>query len=140
MELQRRISSQIRDWYENSSKALLIKGARQVGKTHVIRTTLDTIGCDYIEFNLIETPEAANILKEASSVDELIMGLSTLTDKQFIKGKTVIFIDEVQKYKEMVTRIKFLVDEGSFRYVLSGSLLGVEISNLESAPVGYLTT
>jgi hypothetical protein len=68
------------------------------------------------------------------------MGLSTLTDRLFVKGKTVLFIDEVQKYKEMVTKIKFLVDEGSFRYVLSGSLLGIEITNLESAPVGYLTT
>ena len=74
------------------------------------------------------------------NVDELIMGLSTINDMPLIKGETVIFIDEVQKCKEMVTRIKFLVDEGSFKYILSGSLLGVELTNLESAPVGYLTT
>ncbi|MBQ8802691.1 MAG: ATP-binding protein [Tyzzerella sp.] len=140
MKLYRKISKQIQDWYNNSSKALLIKGARQVGKTHVIRDTLDAMGCNYIEINLIAMPEAVKILQEYNSVNELIMGLSTLTDKPFVKGQTVIFIDEVQKYKDMVTKIKFLVDEGSFKYVLSGSLLGVEITNLESAPVGYLTT
>ena len=140
MELHRRISKQIQEWYTNSRKALLIKGARQVGKTHVIRTTLEKMGCSYIEINLIETPAAIGILKSFTSVNELIMGLSTITDKPIVKGETVIFIDEVQKYKEMVTRIKFLVDEGSFRYVLSGSLLGVEITNLDSAPVGYLTS
>lgn len=140
MELKRKISNQISDWYMDSKKALLIKGARQVGKTHVIRTTLDTIGCNYVEINLIETPAAIKILQDFTSVNELIMGLSTLTDKPFVKGDTVIFIDEIQKYKEMVTKIKFLVDEGSFRYILSGSLLGIEITNLESAPVGYLST
>lgn len=140
MELYRRISKQIKNWYHNSNKALLIKGARQVGKTHVIRTTLAEMGCSYIEINLIETPAAVKVLQDVTSVNELIMGLSTLTDKPFVKGQTVIFIDEVQKYKEMVTKIKFLVDEGSFRYILSGALLGVEITNLESAPVGYLST
>lgn len=140
MKLYRKMSKKIRDWYNNSNKALLIKGARQVGKTHVIRETLDVMGCSYVEINLIATPEAVKILQEFNSINELIMGLSTLTEKPFIKGKTVIFIDEVQKYKDMVTKIKFLVDEGSFKYVLSGSLLGIEITNLESAPVGYMTT
>ncbi|MCR5776897.1 MAG: ATP-binding protein [Lachnospiraceae bacterium] len=111
-----------------------------MGKTHAIRATLEELECSYIEINLIEKPEAVGILKNFTSIDELIMGLSTITDKPFIKGETVLFIDEVQKYKEMVTKIKFLVDEGSFRYILSGSLLGVEITNLESAPVGYLST
>lgn len=140
MKLYRKMSEKIKDWYNNSNKALLIKGARQVGKTHVIRETLEAMGCNYIEINLIAMPEAVKILQEFSSINELIMGLSTLTEKPFVKGETVIFIDEVQKYKEMVTKIKFLVDEGSFKYVLSGSLLGVEITNLESAPVGYMTT
>ena len=68
------------------------------------------------------------------------MGFSTLSTQKITKNKTIIFIDEVQKYKEMVTKIKFFVEEGSYRYVLSGSLLGVELTNLSSAPVGYLTT
>ena len=140
MELQRRISRNIEQWYKEDRRALLIKGARQVGKTHVIRQVLNSLNCNYIEINLIQTPEAVTALQSFRDVNELVMMLSTITDKPIIKGETVIFIDEVQRYKEMVTKIKFLVDEGSFRYILSGSLLGVEITNLNSAPVGYLST
>lgn len=141
MELQRKISTEIRTWYlTGEKKALLIKGARQVGKTYVIRKTLKDLGSDMIEFNLIEKPGVINVLKNSATVDEMILGLSAFTDKPIEKKKTILFFDEIQKYKDMVTRIKFLVDEGSFRYILSGSLLGVEITNLESAPVGYLST
>ena len=118
----------------------LVKGARQVGKTHLIRRVLKEEGCDVFEVNLIETPEAVSILQQAGTVDELMIGLSALGGQRLKKGKTVIFIDEIQKYKEMVTKIKFLVDDGSFRYVLSGSLQGVELTNIESAPIGYLSS
>lgn len=139
MELNRRCADTIRKWYSNSRKALLVNGARQVGKTHLIRKTLSEIGCDYLEINLIQTPGAISILSHAGGIEELIIGLSTVTEKKLEKGKTVLFIDEVQEYKDMVTKIKFLVDEGSFRYILSGSLLGVELTGLKSAPVGYLS-
>ena len=140
MELKRKCEKDIRYWYRNSAKALLVKGARQVGKTHLIRRVLKEEGCDVFEVNLIETPEAISILRQAGTADELMIGLSAIGGQRLQKGKTVIFIDEIQKYKEMVTKIKFLVDDGSFRYVLSGSLLGVELTNIESAPVGYLST
>ncbi len=139
MELKRKSSQVIKEWYKGSNKALLIKGARQVGKTYVIRNTLKELRNKYYEVNLIDSPEAIDIIINAKNVDELVMGLSTINDMPLIKGETVIFIDEVQKCREMVTKIKFLVDEGSFRFILSGSLLGVELTNLESAPVGYLT-
>ena len=139
MELKRKCGQKIRMWYENSRKALLVKGARQVGKTHLIRSVLSEMGCDYLEINLIETPEAIGVLQQVSSVDDLIIGLSTISGKRLEKGKTVLFIDEVQKCTDMVTKIKFLVEEGSFRYILSGSLLGIELTGLESAPVGYLS-
>lgn len=61
-----------------------------------------------------------------------------MTTVPLIKGETLIFFDEVQKYPEIVTAIKFLVDEGSYRYILSGSLLGVELKDLRSEPVGYM--
>jgi len=138
MELKRRITEDIIRWYKNETKALLIRGARQVGKTYSIRTALNQMNLNYVEINLIETPDAVRALESFSTVDELIMMLSTFTNEPIVKGKTVIFIDEVQRYKDMVSRIKFLVDEGSFRYIMSGSLLGVEITNLDSAPVGYL--
>ena len=66
------------------------------------------------------------------------MRLSLITDKQLNKGNTIIFFDEIQEFKDIVTRIKFLVEEGSYRYIMSGSLLGVELNDLRSAPVGYL--
>ena len=66
------------------------------------------------------------------------MRLSTVTSQDLVKGSTLVFFDEVQECPEIVTAIKFLVEEGSYRYVLSGSLLGVEIKNLRSAPVGYM--
>lgn len=140
MELHRKIEKEIRDWYCKENKALLIKGARQVGKTYVIRKTLKELGANVVEFNLIEKPEVVSILANSHTLDDILLGLSTQTALPMVKGETVLFFDEIQKYKEMVTRIKFLVDEGSFKYVLSGSLLGVEITNLESAPVGYLST
>ena len=55
-----------------------------------------------------------------------------------IPGETLIFLDEVQEYPEVVTAIKFLVEEGSYRYILSGSLLGVELKGISSIPVGYM--
>ena len=139
MQLDRKIEKKIEKWINESEKALLVRGARQVGKTHIIRSTLKRMGCRYVELNLIEQPSAVDILRESHTINEIIMGISTLTDEPLVKGETLIFIDEVQKYKEMVSKIKFLVDEGSFRYILSGSLLGVELTNLTSAPVGYLT-
>ncbi len=140
MVLNRKIEGKIINWYESDSKALLIKGARQIGKTYAIRKVLNERNINYIEINLINTPQAIGVLSTASNISELIMGLSALVEGDFKKNETIIFIDEVQKYKEMITKIKFLVEEGSFRYIFSGSLLGVEITNIESAPVGYLKT
>ncbi len=140
MYLKRKCGKVISDWLQSGTKqALLVKGARQVGKTRLIREVLKSEGADFFEINLIETPAAVKVLEQASSVDELAIGLSTLKKGKLQKGKTVIFIDEVQKYKEMVTKIKFLVDDGNFRYILSGSLLGIELTNLESVPVGYMS-
>lgn len=134
--LKRKAEKIIKNWLNNNTKALLVYGARQVGKTYLIRECLKDY--NFIEFNLIEQPEIASLLATAETVDDLVVRLSLFTDKKFIKGETVIFFDEIQEYKEIVTKIKFLVDDGSYRYVLSGSLLGVEITNLKSAPVGYL--
>ena len=136
----RKIEKVIIDWLLKEKKALLIDGARQVGKTYIIRKVLEENNCDYIEFNLIETPEIVRLLSNCETVDDLITNLSLFSKKPFIKGKTVIFFDEIQEFKELVTKIKFWVDEGSFRYIFSGSLLGVELKNIKSAPVGYLKT
>ena len=138
--LQRKIEKQIWNWLENDRKALLIEGARQVGKTSVIRKVLDDAKRKYVEFNLIDQPEIVGLFKNIENADDLIANLSLLTDKKLIKGETVLFFDEIQEYKEIVTKIKFLVDEGAFRYIFSGSLLGIELKNIKSAPVGYMRT
>lgn len=140
MMLKRKIEKDIMRWLEGSDKALLIYGVRQAGKTFIIRECLRAAGCNYIEFNLIRQPEIVDILDGATGIDDLILKLSLYSDKKIIPGKTFFFFDEIQRYKEIVTKIKFLVDDKRFRYILSGSLLGVEIVNLKSAPVGYLQT
>lgn len=140
MMLKRKIEKDIMRWIEGSDKALLIYGVRQAGKTFIVRECLKAAGCDYIEFNLIRQPEIVDILDGATGIDDLILKLSLYSDKKIVPGKTFFFFDEIQKYKEIVTKIKFLVDDKRFRYILSDSLLGVEIVNLKSAPVGYLQT
>ena len=138
--LHRKIEKPIIDWIKTGKKALLIDGARQVGKTYIIRNTLESEQCDYIEFNLLKTPELSSLLEKSETVDDMITNLSLFSKKPFVKGRTFLFFDEIQEFKELTTKIKFWVDEGSFRYVFSGSLLGVELKNLKSAPVGYLKT
>ena len=136
--INRKAENKIKEWLRDSKKALLVSGARQVGKTFSIRHCLNELGCNYLEINLIDQPELVPVIEASKSVDDLIINLSTATNYSFVKGESILFIDEVQEAKDVITRIKFWVDEGSFRYILSGSLLGVELKNLRSAPVGYL--
>lgn len=93
----------------------------------------------YIEINFIEQPEAISLFKDLSNTKDLLARLSLFTKQKLIKRDTLIFFDEVQICPEVITYIKFLVDEGSYNYILSGSLLGIEINDLRSVPVGYLT-
>lgn len=136
--LTRKIARKLENWIDNSQKALIIYGARQVGKTYIVRSVLEERGEDYVEFNLIRDKSALDILRGFTSVDDLILKLSLLSEKPLTPYKTFIFFDEIQEYPEIVTTIKFLVEDGRFRYILSGSLLGVEVKNIKSAPVGYL--
>ena len=100
MELKRKCEQKIRMWYQNGRKALLVKGARQVGKTHLIRSVLTDMGCDYLEINLIETPEAIDVLRQVTSVDDLIFGLSTISGKKLEKW-------EESYYKKNKHKINF---------------------------------
>ncbi len=136
--LVRKIGREIERWIDNSQKALIIYGARQVGKTYIVRSVLEERGEDYVEFNLIRDKSTLEVLRGFTSVNDLILKLSLLSEKPLTPHKTFIFFDEIQEYPEIVTTIKFLVEDGRFRYILSGSLLGVEVKNIKSAPVGYL--
>ena len=135
--LWRKINSYISDYYRNNRNALLITGARQTGKTYSIREYGKSYE-SFVEINFVDRPEVAEVFRQAKSVDDILMRLSLVAEKPLIKHKTLIFFDEVQSCPEIVTAIKFLVDEGSYRYILSGSLLGVELKDLRSEPVGYM--
>ena len=137
--LKRIIEKDIYNWLENGKNALLIDGARQVGKTYTIRHCLETKKLDYIELNLIQNEDALRALAVSRSVEDLRINISAVVSRELIPGKTILFIDEVQKLEEIITLIKSWVDEGSFRYILSGSLLGVELKAIRSAPVGYVS-
>ena len=140
--LWRKQKKTIVEWVNNGKDALLVTGARQIGKTFLIEETLKELNSDYVVFNLIEQPEIIKIFDSINSLDSktFLERLTIATSHNLIKGKTIIFFDEIQECKDIVTKIKFLVQEGSFKYVLSGSLLGVELVGLKSAPVGYLKT
>lgn len=136
--LERKISRYIEHFYEVNKGALLLAGARQIGKTYSIRKFAEEHFESFIEINFVEMPEAVEIFSKAKSSNDILLRLSALTDKPFIKGNMIIFFDEVQLCPEIITAIKFLVDDGRYRYILSGSLLGVELNNLRSVPVGYM--
>lgn len=78
------------------------------------------------------------VFSKAKNSQDILLRLSTVTNQDLVKCSTLVFFDEVQEFPEIVTAIKFLVEERSYRYVLSGSLLGVEIKYLLFAPVGYM--
>jgi predicted AAA+ superfamily ATPase len=128
----------LRAFFTNEKRALLVTGARQVGKTFAVRKIGKEVFEQMVEINFIEQPDAVELFSHPKSAAELLMRISAFTRKKLVPGKTLIFFDEVQECDEMVTAIKFLVDEGSYRYVMSGSLLGVELKDLRSVPVGYM--
>lgn len=136
--IKRKITSRLVNFYSNSRKALLLTGARQTGKSYSIRHFAQSNFKHYIEINFIEQPNARNIFANATNVQDMLMRLSAFTADELVQGETIIFLDEIQECPEALTAVKFLVEEGSFRYIMSGSLLGVEMKDLRSAPVGYI--
>lgn len=128
----------IKEWIENSNKALLVTGARQIGKTWLIRDEIDKSGLKRFEINFIDQPDMIDYLNAEISAEDFLVKLKMIMPEEYKPHETIVFFDEIQKCPEIVTKIKFLVDEGSFRYAMSGSLLGVELKGITSAPVGYL--
>lgn len=135
----RKDSITIKEWLENSNKALLVTGARQIGKTWLIRDEIDKSGLKRFEINFIDQPNMVNYLNAEMSAEDFLVKLKMIMPEEYKIHETVVFFDEIQKCPEIVTKIKFLVDEGSFRYAMSGSLLGAALKGISSAPVGYLS-
>ena len=137
--INRKIDREFDCFHELGRKeALLIDGARQVGKTFSIREYGKRHFEHIVEINFLKDRDAKGLFANVHDAREVLTRLSAYWKGKMVPGKTLIFFDEVQECPEVVTYIKFLVDEGSYRYVLSGSLLGVELKDIRSAPVGYL--
>lgn len=139
--LYRKVKKKLEEWIDDGKDALLITGARQVGKSYLIRETLKERSADFVEFNFIKQKKLKKIFDAAinEDADKFLLELRVAAGKE-LSDNAVIFFDEVQEIKEIVTIIKFLVEKGKYKYVLSGSLLGVELTDLRSAPVGYMET
>ena len=137
--MYRKDSIIIEEWLKRSDKALLVTGDRQIGKTWLIREEIAKSGYRKFEVNFIDQPDLVDYLNVKMSANEFLVKLKMIMPEDCKPQETVVFFDEIQKCPEIVTKIKFLVEEGSFKYVMSGSLLGVELKGITSVPVGYLT-
>ena len=138
MPLRRSITQTMESWFEQPShKALLVTGARQVGKTFAIREFAKDHYDSVLEINFAETPSAREIFEQDLDADSLIANLTAFTSTPLTPGRTLVFLDEIQECPRARTAIKFLVDDGRFDYIESGSLLGVLSKDVPSLPVGY---
>lgn len=137
--MYRKIEEQLNSWKnDKEKKALLISGARQIGKTWAVRD-LGKSYKNFVELNFVTEPQAADIFKGNLDADTIIMNLTAYLGKTLEPGKTLVFFDEIQECPEARTAIKFLVEDGRFDYVESGSLLGVRYKPVGSYPVGFET-
>ena len=122
--VNRKLDTYIERHYANNRSSLLLTGARQTGKTFAIRKYAKTHKLNLIEINFYEDEEARTIFVGAQTAKDVLLRISAYTKQKTSLPKTLIFFDEMQRCPEVITWIKFLVDEGSCRYALSGSLLG----------------
>lgn len=138
--LYRKISKQIEEHLSSSSnRMLLIDGARQIGKSYIIRHVGQRMFPNYIEVNMEEDKLGDRIFADARTTKDFYMALSVVAgDKMKDKENTLVFIDEIQAYGHLLTLVKFLMQENRFTYVASGSLLGVTLKNTQSVPIGSL--
>lgn len=138
MGIKRKLNDRLCEWKgRKGHKALLIDGARQVGKTFAVREFAKEHYDAFLEINFIETPGAKAIFEGDLDARSIIMGLTAYSGIPLVPGKTLIFFDEIQECPRARTAIKFLVDDGRFDYVESGSLLGVTYQHVDSLPIGY---
>lgn len=137
--LNRKIDKEIDYHFSNSRKALFLTGARQVGKTYSIRKYAQQHDLNLIEFNFLLQPETKSIIEGAGDVKQLLLRISAYSSVPLESGRTLIFFDEVQECPDVMTWVKALVDDGNYFYALSGSLLGVELKDIRSVPVGYMS-
>lgn len=138
--LYRKISRLIEDHLRTQDpRILLVDGARQVGKTYIIRYVGKQLYENFIEVNMVEDSLGERLFAQTRSVEDFYLQLSMLHgDKMKEKQNTLVFLDEIQEYPQLLTLLKFLAQDGRFTYIASGSLLGVTLAQTTSIPMGSI--
>lgn len=141
MYMMRKIDAFLKEWRENTErKPLIVKGPRQIGKTESIRKFAFENYESIIEINFVEEPKYEMIVSDGYKTADIIKNISLLDpSKKFIDGKTLIFFDEIQKFPDIATSLKFFKQDGRFDIICSGSMLGINYRKIESNSVGYKT-
>lgn len=139
--LKRKIDKYLFDWKTNPNhKPLIIKGARQVGKTKSIENFAKRNYESIVEINFAEDPVYKQIVENGYSAEAVIKNISRINPgARFIKGKTLIFFDEIQEFPDIATSLKFFSLDGNYDVICSGSLLGIHYKEISSISVGYKT-
>ena len=139
MYMARKADRFLAEWKSNPDrKPLIIKGSRQVGKTETIRRFAAENYESVIEINFVEEPKYEAITTDGYKTEDIIRNISLLDpSKRFVSGKTLIFFDEVQKFPDIATSLKFFKQDGRFDVICSGSMLGINYRKIESNSVGY---
>ena len=128
-----------KSFQEEPNKILLVNGARQIGKSYLIRYVGKKMFKNYIEINLKEDKENLGIFATAKSTKDFYMQLGTVAGNRLgTKENTLVFLDEIQSYPHLMTMLKFLNQEARYTYVASGSQLGVALSETASVPIGSI--
>lgn len=138
--LYRKIQSYIENHLRSdSNKILVIDGARQIGKTYIIKYTAEKLFKNYIEINMLEDSLKERHFSNVRTVEDFYLQVSMIAgEKMENKDNTIIFIDEIQAYPHLLTLLKFLKRDDKFTYIASGSLLGVTLAETESIPMGSI--
>ena len=138
--LYRKITKRIEEYLRSdSSRMLMVDGARQIGKSFIIRHVGERMFPNFIEVNMEEDKLGERIFAEVRTTKDFYMALSVVAgDKMKERDNTLVFIDEIQAYDHLLTLVKFLMQERRFTYIASGSLLGVTLRKTQSVPMGSL--
>ena len=138
--LNRKIQLILKEYFSSHrDKILIVDGARQIGKSYIIRHEGRASFSNFVEVNLINDRDGDRVFADVRGVEDFYVRLSSFAGRRLgSKDDTLVFLDEIQVYPEMLTLLKFLCDDGRFSYVASGSLLGVTLNRTLSVPGGRI--
>ena len=140
MYLKRKMDAFLDEWYRGRRLPLVLKGPKQVGKTETIRHFANGRYESMVEINFIEEPKYRAILDDGYGVSDVINSISRINGNfRFPEKKTLLFFDEVQRFPDITTTLKFFAQDGRYDVICSGSLLGIHYKEIESNSVGYKT-